>query len=147
MDNQKDYESDIKAMRNTLASFVELLKKFEVRIQAIETALQAGSLVHSDEAMRARFTEGNKTNRTVNAPPKIIALALHLYHAKRVPASHIINSKLLSHSKMYGLTQWDRQYAHDYCEIHNVLNIYQQGFEADDFSELNIDRELFEKYL
>ena len=125
---------EFEQMRNTLMTFVQLLKKQDEyikeqdrRLVELESRLQGVVLPSPEQALLDRFTESSKHNRNLNEIPQKIALAAHLAHIKQVPNMRISECGLMSQSKLHGLGQWTSQHLMDYCTINNVLDIYEHG--------------------
>ena len=125
---------EFEQMRNTLMTFVQLLKKQDEyikeqdrRLVELESRLQGVVLPSPEQALLDRFTESSKHNRNLNEIPQKIALAAHLSHIKQVPNMRISECGLMSQSKLHGLGQWTSQHLMDYCTINNVLEIYENG--------------------
>ena len=125
---------EFEQMRNTLMTFVQLLKKQDEyikeqdrRLVELESRLQGVILPSPEQALLDRFTESSKHNRNLNEIPQKIALAAHLSHIKQVPNMRISECGLMSQSKLHGLGQWTSQHLMDYCTINNVLEIYENG--------------------
>ena len=125
---------EFEQMRNTLMTFVQLIKKQDEHIKAqdrrlveLESRLQGVVLLSPEQALLDRFTESSKHNRNLNEIPQKIALAAHLSHIKQVPNMRISECGLMSQSKLHGLGQWTSQHLMDYCTINNVLEIYETG--------------------
>ena len=125
---------EFEQMRNTLMTFVQLLKKQDEyikeqdrRLVELESRLQGVVLPSPEQALLDRFTESSKHNRNLNEIPQKIALAAHLAHIKQVPNMRISECGLMSQSKLHGLGQWTSQHLMDYCTINNVLEIYENG--------------------
>lgn len=125
---------EFEQMRNTLMTFVQLIKKQDEYIKAqdrrlveLESRLQGVVLPSPEQALLDRFTESSKHNRNLNEIPQKIALAAHLSHIKQVPNMRISECGLMSQSKLHGLGQWTSQHLMDYCTINNVLEIYENG--------------------
>ena len=115
------------SMRNTLAKFVKLIKQQDERIKVLEMKLADTTLKAPEQVLLDRYTASSQTNRNLNADPKAIAFAAHLYYIKQVPAVRISKNGLLSQSKMHGLSTWDNQHLIDYCALNSVTDIYQNG--------------------
>ena len=125
---------EFEQMRNTLMTFVQLIKKQDEyikeqdrRLVELESRLQGVVLPSPEQALLDRFTESSKHNRNLNEIPQKIALAAHLSHIKQVPNMRISECGLMSQSKLHGLGQWTSQHLMDYCTINNVLEIYENG--------------------
>ena len=121
-------------MRGTLSNFIQLIKQQSERISELDERIQVLEMKLADTPLKTpgqilldRYTASSKTNRSLNADPKAVALAAHLYHIKQVPAVRISSYGLLSQSKMHGLTSWDNQHLTDFCELNGVTDIYQHG--------------------
>lgn len=122
-----DLAQEFASMRNTMAKFIQLIKQQDERIQVLEMKLADTPLKTPEQILLDRYTASSKTNRNLNADPRAVAFAAHLYHIKQVPAVRISSYGLLSQSKMHGLSTWDNQHLIDFCELNGVTDIYQNG--------------------
>lgn len=125
---------DVDEMRNTVASFLELIKaltnKIELQdayIKELQDKLANVPSVDYDKLRLTRFQESSKRNRNIDAPPEVVAFCLYLLTAKQIPAARLANSGLLTNSRANGLAQWEAQHAADYVAINNVEDIYTHG--------------------
>lgn len=114
-------------MRNTMAKFIRLIKQQDERVKVLEMKLADTPLKTREQILLDRYAASSPKNRNLNADPKVVAFAAHLYHVKQVPAVRISSYGLLSQSKMHGLSTWDNQHLMDYCELNGVTDIYQNG--------------------
>ena len=153
-DEQPELLNELASMRSTLSNFIQLIKQqseriseLDERIQVLEMKLEGTPLKTPGQILLDRYTLSSKTNRNLNADPKAVALAAHLYHIKQVPAVRISSYGLLSQSKMHGLTSWDNQHLMDFCELNGVSNIYQNGLSDHDASMLTPDWAGMQDYL
>ena len=122
------------SMRNTLANFIQLIKQQSDRISELDKRIQVSEMKLADTPLKTpeqvlldRYTTSSSKNRSLNADPKAVAFAAHLYHIKQVPAVRISSYGLLSQSKMHGLSTWDNQHLIDFCGLNGVTDIYQNG--------------------
>lgn len=134
---------EFEQMRNTLLSFVKLIKQQderqkdqERRIAELESMLKGVILPSPEQALLDRFAESRKHNRNLSEAPQRIALAAHLAHVKQVPNMRIAECGLMSASKLHGLGQWASQHLIDFCTINNVLDIYENGMPDADIKNL-----------
>jgi len=153
-DEQTELLNELASMRGTLSNFIQLIKQqseriseLDERIQVLEMKLEGTPLKTPGQILLDRYTASSLKNRNLNADPKAVALAAHLYHIKQVPAVRISSYGLLSQSKMHGLTSWDNQHLMDFCELNGVSNIYQNGLSDRDASMLMIDYTGMQDYL
>lgn len=144
---QTELLNELASMRNTLANFIQLIKRQNERIQVLEMKLADTPLKTPEQILLDRYTASSKTNRSLNADPKAVAFAAHLYHIKQVPAVRISTHGLLSQSKMHGLSTWDNQHLIDFCELNGVTDIYQNGLSDRDASMLMTDWAGMQDYL
>ena len=135
-DEQPELLNELASMRNTLAQFVQVIKRQDERIQVLESKLEQVPQLTPEQVLLDRYTASSLKNRNLNADPKAVALAAHLYHIKQVPAVRISSYGLLSQSKMHGLTSWDNQHLIDFCELNGVTDIYKNGLSDRDASML-----------
>ena len=135
-DEQPELLNELASVRNTLAQFVQVIKRQDERIQVLESKLEQVPQLTPEQILLDRYTASSQTNRALAADAKVIALSAHLYYIKQVPAVRISKSGLLSQSKMHGLTSWDNQHLIDFCELNNVSNIYLNGLPDRDASML-----------
>lgn len=134
-------------MRNTMMSFVQVIKKYDERIKELESKTADMPIRTPEQVLLDRYTASSKTNRNLNADAKAVAFAAHLYHIKQVPAVRISSYGLLSQSKMHGLSTWDNQHLIDFCELNGVTDIYQNGLSDRDASMLMTDWAGMKDYL
>lgn len=126
-------------MRNTMAKFIRLIKQQDERVKVLEMKLADTPLKTREQILLDRYAASSPKNRNLNADPKVVAFAAHLYHVKQVPAVRISSYGLLSQSKMHGLSTWDNQHLMDYCELNGVTDIYKHGLTDRDASMLMTD--------
>ena len=126
-------------MRDTLANFIQLIKRQDDRIKVLETKLADTPIKTHEQILLDRYTLSSQTNRSLNADPKVIAFAAHLYYIKQVPAVRISKSGLLSQSKMHGLSTWDNQHLIDFCALNGVSDIYKNGVSDTEAKRLMTD--------
>lgn len=144
MTNQPTNELD--SLKNTITNLVALIKKHDERIRELEDKA-ATPTTPAEPSLLDRYTISSTKNRTVNANPKAIAYAAHLYYIKNIPASRISKHGLLSQSKMHGLSTWDRQYLLDYCELNGVMDIYNNGVSDELATQLVADYNGLKAYI
>lgn len=145
--NDDELLNEFASMRNTLANFIQLIKQQDERIQVLEMKLADTPLKTPEQILLDRYTASSQTNRNLNADPKAVAFAAHLYYVKQVPAVRISSYGLLSQSKMHGLSTWDDQHLIDFCELNSVIDIYQNGLSDRDASMLMADWDGMKDYL
>ena len=119
--------NEFAGMRNTLAKFMQLIKRQDERIRVLEMKLADTPLKTLEQVLLDRYTASSLKNRSLNADPKVVAFAAHLYHIKQVPAVRISSYGLLSQSKMHGLSTWDNQHLTDFCGLNGVIDVYKNG--------------------
>ena len=119
--------NEFASMRNTMAKFIQLIKQQDERIRVLEMKLADTPVKTPEQVLLDRYTASSLKNRNLNADPKVVAFAAHLYHIKQVPAVRISSYGLLSQSKMHGLSTWDNQHLTDFCELNGVTDIYRNG--------------------
>ena len=124
---QSELLNDFANMRNTMAKFIQLIKQQDERIKVLEMKLADTPLKTPEQILLDRYTSSSLKNRNLNADPKVVAFAAHLYHIKQIPAVRISSYGLLSQSKMHGLSTWDNQHLMDFCALNGVTDIYQNG--------------------
>lgn len=134
-------------MRNTMAKFIQLIKQQDERIKVLEMKLADTPLKTTKQILLDRYTVSSSKNRNLNADPKTVAYAAHLYHIKQVPAVRISSYGLLSQSKMHGLSTWDNQHLLDFCELNGVTDIYQNGVSDSEAKGLMTDWAGMKDYL
>lgn len=136
---------EIAAMRQTIALFTELMRKQDSRL----TALESKFTEHVPESLSLlpRFALSSERNSRINLPPRVIAYASHLRFIKNVPGIQLVEHGLISLSRMRSLNAWDKQHLLDYCEINNVLDVYEHGLPDDEARELVPDWEGLQAYL
>ena len=125
--NDNELLNDFANMRNTMSKFIQLIKQQDERIRVLEMKLADTPLKTPEQILLDRYTSSSLKNRNLNADPKVVAFAAHLYHIKQIPAVRISSYGLLSQSKMHGLSTWDNQHLMDFCELNGVSDIYQSG--------------------
>ena len=145
--NDNELLNDFASMRNTLAQFVKVIKRQAERIQVLEMKLADTPLKTPEQILLDRYTASSQTNRNLNADPKAIAFAAHLYYIKQVPAVRISKSGLLSQSKMHGLSTWHNQHLLDFCELNGVSDIYKNGVSDTEAKGLMTDWASMRDYL
>lgn len=142
-----DLSQEFASMRNTLAQFVQVIKRQDERIKVLETKLEQLPQLTGEQVLLDRYTLSSQTNRTLDADAKFIALSAHLYYIKQVPAVRISKSGLLSQSKMHGLTSWDKQHLIDFCELNGVSDIYLNGLPLDEIKAMMSNPDFYQEYL
>lgn len=142
-----DLQQEFASMRNTIAGLVQLVKKYDERIKVLEAKTADVQIKTKEQILLDRYTASSSKNRNLNADPRIVAFAAHLYHIKQVPAVRISSYGLLSQSKMHGLSTWDNQHLLDFCELNNVTDIYQHGLSDRDATMLMSDWTGMKTYL
>ena len=147
LETTPDLLQEFAGMRNTLAQFVQVIKRQDDRIRVLETKLEQVPQLTGEQVLLDRYTLSSQTNRALDADAKIIALSAHLYYIKQVPAVRISKSGLLSQSKMHGLTSWDKQHLIDFCELNGVSDIYLNGLPLDDIITLMSNPDFYQEYL
>ena len=138
---------EFEQMRHTIKSLLGVIKKQDARITTLEATVASVPTMSREEVLLDRYTASSKTNRAVNADPRIIAFAAHLYYIKQVPAMRICESGLLSQSKMHGLSQWSKQHLLDFCDINSVKDVYLDGLDEAEAKELMPNYALYQAYL
>lgn len=140
-------------MRNTLQKFTELIKqqhdtvlKQGGRIAALEAKLADVVFPTHEQALAKRYADSKRRNRTITALPQEIALAAHFIRVKHLPNMAVARTHLLSPNKLQGLKNWETQHLMDYCELHNVADIYEHGLDDGEIQKL-LPREGYEYYL
>ena len=124
---QAELLTEIAGMRNTLAKFIQLIKQQDGRLRVLEAKTADVEVKTEQQRLLDRYTASSQRHRNLNADPKAIAYAAHLYHIRQVPAVQISTHGLLSQSKMHGLSTWDNQHLTDFCELNGVIDIYRDG--------------------
>ena len=137
--NDNELLNEFASMRNTLAQFVQVIKRQDERIQVLEMKLADTAVKTPEQVLLDRYTASSLKNRNLNADPKVVAFAAHLYHIKQVPAVRVSGYGLLSQSKMHGLSTWDNQHLMDFCELNGVTSIYKNGVSDSDAKGLMMD--------
>lgn len=137
--NETELLTEFDGMRSTIANLVQVIKKYDERIKILEAKTADIEYKTPEQILLDRYTASSLTNRNLNADPKVIAYAAHLYHIKQVPSMRISKHGLLSQSKMHGLTTWDNQHLTDFCTLNNVTDIYKHGLTDRDASMLMTD--------
>lgn len=139
--------NELDSLKNTITNLVALIKKQDNRICTLENTTADLQTKLNEQPLLERYTIHSTKNRTVNANPKAIAYAAHLYYIKNIPASRISKHGLLSQSKMHGLSTWDRQYLLDYCELNGVMDIYNSGVSDELATQLVADYNGLKAYI
>lgn len=134
-------------MRSIIANLVQVIKKYDERIKVLEMKLADTPLKTPEQILLDRYTASSLKNRNLNADPKAVAYAAHLYYIKQVPAVRISSYGLLSQSKMHGLSTWDNQHLLDFCELNGVTDIYQNGVSDSEAKGLMTDWAGMKDYL
>lgn len=142
-----DLLQEFASMRNTLAQFVQVIKRQDDRIRVLETKLEQVPQLTGEQVLIDRYTLSSQTNRALDADAKVIALSAHLYYIKQVPAVRISKSGLLSQSKMHGLTSWDKQHLIDFCELNGVSDVYLHGLPLDEIKAMMSNPDFYQEYL
>ena len=122
-----DLMQEFASMRNTMANLLQVIKHYDERIKLLEAKTADVEVKTEQQRLLDRYTASSLKNRNLNADPKVVAFAAHLYHIKQVPAVRISTHGLLSQSKMHGLSTWDNQHLTDFCELNGVIDIYRNG--------------------
>ena len=122
-----DLMQEFASMRNTMANLLRVIKHYDERIKLLEAKTADVEVKTEQQRLLDRYTASSLKNRSLNADPKVVAFAAHLYHIKQVPAVRISTHGLLSQSKMHGLSTWDNQHLTDFCELNGVIDIYRNG--------------------
>lgn len=120
------------SMGKTLATFVEVIKYHNARLDGLEAKLAEPPETNATASTQPqnvaeRYLSSCQRNRRMIAAPVAIAYAAHLHFIKRVPAKRIIQHGVLSQFHMYTLRAWETQHLLDYCEVHGVSHVYHQG--------------------
>lgn len=139
--------NELDSLKNTITNLVSLIKKQDNRIHTLEDMTTKLQTKLNEQPLLERYTIHSTKNRAVNANPKAIAYAAHLYYIKNIPASRISKHGLLSQSKMHGLSTWDRQYLLDYCELNGVMDIYNNGVSDELATQLVADYNGLKAYI
>ena len=139
--------NEFASMRNTIKGLLYVIKKHDARITTLEATMSSVPTMSREEVLLDRYTASSKTNRAVNADPKVVAFAAHLFYIKQLPAMRISESGLLSQSKMHGLSQWSKQHLLDFCDINSVKDVYLDGLDEAKAEELMPNYELFQAYI
>lgn len=147
LETTPDLLQEFASMRNTLAQFVQVIKRQDDRIRVLETKLEQVPQLTGEQVLLDRYTLSSQTNRALDADAKVIALSAHLYYIKQVPAVRISKSGLLSQSKMHGLTSWDKQHLIDFCELNGVSDIYLHGLPLDEIKAMMANPDFYQEYL
>ena len=147
LETTPDLLQEFVSMRNTLAQFVQVIKRQDDRIRVLETKLEQVPQLTGEQVLLDRYTLSSQNNRALDADAKIIALSAHLYYIKQVPAVRISKSGLLSQSKMHGLTSWDKQHLIDFCELNGVSDIYLNGLSLDEIKARMSNPDFYQEYL
>ena len=147
LETTPDVLQELANMRNTLAQFVQVIKRQDDRIRVLEAKLEQVPQLTGEQVLLDRYTLSSQTNRTLDADAKVIALSAHLYYIKQVPAVRISKSGLLSQSKMHGLTSWDKQHLIDFCELNGVSNLYSNGLPLNDIKAMMSNPDFYQEYL
>lgn len=119
--------TELEGMRGTMAGFIKLIKQQDNRIVELESKLALYKLPDPDTALVNRLAVSSTRNRTLTDPPHVIAYAAHLRRFKGIPAQRIYKAGLLSQSKLHGLDKWENQHLLDFCELHDVMDVYLNG--------------------
>lgn len=141
------YEQEFASMRNTIAKFIQVIKKYDERIKVLEAKTADVQIKTQEKILLDRYTASSLNNRNLNADPKAVAFAAHLYYIKQVPAVRISNYGLLSQSKMQGLSTWDNQHLLDYCTLNDVMGVYQDGLIDEEAKSVMTDWAGMQDYL
>ena len=139
--------NEFASMRNTMAKFIQLIKQQDGRLRVLEMKLADTPVKTPEQVLLDRYTLSSQTNRNLNADPKVVAFAAHLYYIKQVPAVRISKSGLLSQSKMHGMTSWDKQHLIDFSELNGVTDIYKNGMSDTEAKKLMTDWAGMKDYL
>lgn len=117
---------ELEKMRNTLASFLMVIKQLDDRVKRLERS-SARNLEKAERLTALeRLQKSNNANRTIKAEPIAIALTAHLL-SRGATMSMIIDSELLSYSKAFAVSKWDKQHLHDYCTVNYVADVLHDG--------------------
>ena len=138
---------EFEQMRHTIKGLLYVIKKHDARITTLEATMASVPTMSREEVLLDRYTASSKTNRGVNADPKVVAFAAHLFYIKQLPAMRISESGLLSQSKMHGLSQWSKQHLLDFCDINNVKTVYLDGLDEVEAKELMPNYDLYQAYM
>ena len=139
--------NEFASMRNTIKGLLYVIKKQDARLITLEATMASVPTMSREEVLLDRYTASSKTNRAVNADPRTVAFAAHLFYIKQLPAMRISESGLLSQSKMHGLSQWSKQHLLDFCDINSVKDVYLDGLDEVEAKELMPNYDLYQAYM
>lgn len=137
-------EAEIKTTKAAMAKVVTAIRDLpnliESHIDQVKATTQTVASTQDKDAESAlyeRYNEGLKRNSKVRLNPEIIAIYSHYSHLKRLTATAIHECGLTTLGQSRALGRWDIVFARDYCQVHGVL---------DTFNNASTNKELAEKY-
>ena len=118
-------EKRVEFLENELGNYKKVLTALSQHVRSISDIIA----YNKDKEITAYdiYMEGKRTNRTVHEPDDLIALVLHLHYKLGFSIREIVDSKLISRGKAYGIGTWDTAYAEAYVSVKGVADIYENG--------------------
>ena len=119
----------------------------EQRLNTLLNAFKQLSAINADQVHRIEQLERKATPmarkaRTVNAPIANIAFGAWMF-ANGYTVRQVADSGVLSYSKAFGITTWDKQYLEEYLKLHDGLEYYRLGDKHPEFNSVvpNLNQE------
>ena len=145
-DKQDALLNEFASMRNTLANMIQLIKQQDERIKALEESQAENNAEQNRARLLRRYSENLSQHKPVRLDPWQVALVAHLSIIKQLPATTIVNTGLASKWKLHTVLSWDIQHLLDYCELNDVIDIYEHGLSIYKLREyLPYDPEVYNK--
>lgn len=121
---------------------------FEVAsLHKIVENLQENMALLTSQETFYRYASGKQDNRTVKAPAKTIAYALHLMDKHRMPLLTLKKYGIMSYSKAEGLQTWTKEFVHDFLYVHRVQDVYESGLSASELPAITPKAQEFAEHL
>lgn len=110
----------------------------EQRLNVLLGAFKQLSAINTEQAKRIEDLERKATPmarkaRTVNAPIANIAFGAWMF-ANGYTVRQVADSGVLSYSKAFGITTWDKQYLEEYLKLYDGLEYYRLGDKHPEFN-------------
>lgn len=139
--DNKTLEEEFAGMRKTISGLIKVIKRLDEQLDHLSERVDrlealAETIFDPEEKLLARYKEGCKEYRVVRESPQRVALALHFIMKYTVPTSALVASGVLSLSRVQGLRSWPTQFAMDYCTVHNVTDILENGVTLNELKAL-----------
>lgn len=127
---------EVSRLKELLGSVVKVVKYQQEKLIELQGMVGPGHVPDSVILAHERLRKCESKYKKVFVPPKCVALAMYYYYKEKLPKRRILDSGLLSQGQLYKVLDWDMQYLEDYCTVSGVLDIYNNGVDADTLKEL-----------